>query len=285
MAKACVHLMSWISQLDETNMNVLEKAKNMGFDGIELPMVDAMEMSSTFLKKIRTELDRLDMECLCAAGLGKNENLIDSNPEIREKGRKLLRRLIDIASELHSPSIAGPLYGTFEMSVGRGRTEEEWNIAVDSLGEAADYAKEKDVTLCLEVLNRYETYFLNTADDALSLVKEIGRDNMKIHLDTYHMNIEEKNFYDPIVACGEYLGYMHCSENDRGTPGSGHVNWDEVFQALAAIKYTGWLGIETFHGPISFIPVASSVWRKLATEDIPNHGLLFLRKKQEQYGV
>ena len=115
--------------------------------------------------------------------------------------------------------------------------------------EMANYAKDKKITLCLEAINRYETYFLNTAEHGVRLLQDIGRDNVKLHFDTYHMNIEEKDFYTPIVKSKEYLGYMHCCKNDRGIPGTGHVNWDELFKGLSEIGYNGWLVIESFSGP------------------------------------
>jgi D-psicose/D-tagatose/L-ribulose 3-epimerase len=184
-------------------------------------------------------------------------------------------------------AIKRSLFVILGVLVGRRRNEWEWDIAVKSLQNAADYAKDKGVTLCLEVLNRYETYFLNTAQDGIQLVKSINRDNVKLHLDSYHMNIEEKNFYEPIIASKGYLGYFHCSENDRGIPGTGHVNWDKVFQGLSEINFKGWLGIESFCGPMDAAPIASSVWRDLADniDDIPAQGLKFIRKKVAEYNL
>ncbi len=149
----------------------------------------------------------------------------------------------------------------------------------------ADYAKDKNITLCLEPINRYETYFWNTAEDGVALLKDIRRNNVKLHLDTYHMNIEEKNFYTPIVKSKGYLGYMHCCASDRGIPGTGHVNWDEVFKGLSEIGYDGWLVIESFYGPMKEMPVVSSIWRKLADDinDIPRQGLKFIREKMKEY--
>ena len=109
-------------------------------------------------------------------------------------------------------------------------------------------------------------------------------------LGEYHYVIPEGyrgNFYDPIVSGGEYLGYLHCSENDRGVPGTGHVNWEEIFKGLTRIHYHGWIGIETFYAPINFIPIASSVWRQLSAnvDDVPKQGIQFLRKKIEEFGL
>jgi len=246
-----------------------------------------MNIEFKLIEKTRKELEKIGLECTGCAGMGKNENLIDDDETIRERGRTYLKRFIDICSDLGTDTLDGVLYGTFEMSKGRGRTQEEWDRAVKELREMADYAKEKNVTLCLEVINRYETYFLNTAKDGVQLVKDIGKDNVKVHLDTYHMNIEEKDFYTPIIESKGYLGYMHCCENDRGIPGTGHVNWDEVFKGLSEIGYDGWLVIESFYGPMKEMPIATSVWRKLVDDidDIPREGIKFIREKMKEYGL
>jgi D-psicose/D-tagatose/L-ribulose 3-epimerase len=287
MIKACVHLMTWTSVIDKKTPELFPKIKEMGYDGVEIPFIDPFKMDSSLVNIYRKELEKNNLGCVCGAGMGKSNNLIDDDLDIRQKGIDFVKRSIEVCSDLGSNMICGVLYGTFEMSKGRARTQTEWDRAVELIQKLADYAAEKNVTLNLEVINRYESYFLNTAEDGMKLLKDINKKNVKIHLDTYHMNIEEKNFYDPIVLCGSSLGYLHCSENDRGVVGSGHINWDEIFKGLARIHYNGWIGTETFYAPIDFIPVASSVWRKLAEnlDDVPKNGLIYLRKKIQEYGL
>jgi len=283
--KTGAHLFIWTSRLNEDTLKVFHKVKEMGFDGVEIPLVNPMEIELKLIEQMRNELEKINLAYTCCAGLGKNENLIDKDESIRERGKSYLKKFIDICSDIDTDTLDGVLYGTFEMSKGRGRTPEEWDLAVKLIREMADYAKDKKVTLCLEAVNRYETYFLNTAEDGVRLLKDIGKDNVKLHLDTYHMNIEEKDFYTPIVKSKGYLGYMHCCENDRGIPGTGHVNWDEIFKGLSEIGYNGWLVIESFYGPMKEMPVASSVWRKLAssTDEIAIQGLKFIQEKVKEY--
>ncbi len=285
MNKVGAHLFIWTSSLHKNIFEVFRKIKEMGFDGVEIPLVNPMEIEFKLVNKMRNELEKIGLECTCGGGLGKNENLVDEDESIRRRGEKCLETLIDICADFGSDVLAGVLYGTFEMSKGRGKTKEEWQRAVNLIRDAADYAKDKKVTLCLEVINRYETYFLNTAEEGVRLLKEISRENTKLHLDTYHMNIEEKDFYNPIINSRGHLAHMHCCSNDRGTPGRGHINWDEVFQGLAEIEYDGWLVIESFYGPIPSVPIATSVWRKLANniDDIPEQGLKFIRDKIKEY--
>ncbi len=283
--KTGAHLLIWISRLNEDALKIFHKIKDMGFGGVEIPLINPMEIEFKLIERMRKELEKINLTCTCSGGLGKNENLIDENGSIRERGKAYLKKFIDICSDFGSDTLAGVLYGTFEMSKGRGRTKEEWDLAVKSIQDMSDYAKDKKVTLCLEAVNRYETYFLNTAEDGVRFLKDIGRDNVKLHLDTYHMNIEEKDFYSPIVKSKDYLGYVHCCENGRGIPGTGHVNWNEIFKGLSEIGYNGWLVIESFYGPIKEMPIASSVWRNLADsiDDIPRQGLKFIREKMKEY--
>jgi D-psicose/D-tagatose/L-ribulose 3-epimerase len=288
MVKIGCNLQIWKSKLDEETISLFSKVKDMGFDGVELPMAHVMMISQKIIDETRNELEKLNLGCTICGGLGKGENLVDDNELIRKNGIKILKKFIDIAYDLGSNLVIGPLYGTFAMAdIGRAKTQEEWDRAVVYLREIADYAINKQVTLGLECINRYESYFLNTANEGLSLIRDIGKDNVKIHLDTYHMNIEEKNFYDPIINVGSSLCLLHCSENDRGIPGSGHVNWNEIFQALSDINYKGWLVIESFFEPMKDVPVASSVWRKLAAsrDEIPREGVKFLRNKVKEYNL
>ncbi|MCD6318506.1 sugar phosphate isomerase/epimerase [Candidatus Aerophobetes bacterium] len=287
MSKAGVHLLVWTINLEENLAGYFEKAKLAGADGIEIPVMNPMELDFKITQKIARNLERFGLECTCGGGLGRDPSLINEHVDARKRGRKYLRRYVDICVDMNSHFLAGVLYGGFEVSLGRARNENEWLWAVEGLQEVAEYAKEKKVTLCLEVINRYETYFLNTAEEGIKLVKDINRDNVKLHLDTYHMNIEEKNFYTPIIKSKGYLGYMHCCENDRGVPGTGHVHWDEIFKGLAEIEYDGWLVIESFYGPVKQMPIASSVWRKFANspDEIAIQGLKFIRKKMKEYDL
>ena len=174
---------------------------------------------------------------------------------------------------------------TWGKITGRRRTEDEWRRSVEALKEICRFARDYDVTLGIEPVNRFETYFLNTASDAVKLARDIGETNIKVHLDTFHMNIEEKNFYDPIKHVGDLLWHMHCCENDRGIPGTGHVNWDEVFQALSEIGYNRWLVIESFTPEIKEVATSTATWRELAPsiDAIAKEGLEFLRAKAKEF--
>jgi len=165
----------------------------------------------------------------------------------------------------------------------------EWKLEVVArvLGRIARSAAEYGVELGIEAVNRYETYLVNLASQADELLDRIDEPNVFVHLDTYHMNIEEKGFYEPTVALGSRLGYIHLSESDRGTPGTANVDWDEVFRGLEHIDYSGALAMESFADVNEDLIDATAFWRDVVgdPEALIRDGLAFLRAKGKEHGV
>ena len=163
--------------------------------------------------------------------------------------------------------------------------EREWQLAADALRGVAVYANELGVTVALEPVNRYETYLLNTSEQALQLKAMIGEPNIKIHLDTYHMNIEEKSFYDAVMQAREHIVHLHLCENDRGIPGTGLVQWDDLFRGLGEIKYDGYAALESFVDCTD--NMNTWVWRQLARdgETLVREGIAFIKSKMKQHGL
>ena len=153
------------------------------------------------------------------------------------------------------------------------------------LKNVAHYAAERGVSLGVEAVNRYETYLINLAEQADAMLDRVGEPNVFVHLDTYHMNIEEKGFYEPIVATGPRMHYIHLSESDRGTPGTGNVHWDEVFRSLKAIDYDGYLVMESFAAINEDLAGATALWRDVVgdPETLIRDGLGFLRGKAAEH--
>lgn len=178
------------------------------------------------------------------------------------------------------------MYAGLGVLTGRRRTPEEWNWAVEALQAVARHARKSDVTLCLEPLNRFETYFLNTLEGAARLIREIGEPNVKIHYDTFHSNIEERHPVEALRAVGRELGHVHISENDRGVPGTGHVNWRGMLEALKDMGYNGWLTIESFAQPDPDL-AAAAIWRDLAPsgDELAQQGLRFIRRLAGEVGI
>ncbi len=279
MAKYGINLLLWSGSFDNEALPLIKKVADFGFDGVEIPIFDPAQVD---IKATNKALKSAGLEVTTCAILGDDRDIISDDKAIRENAKKYIKESIDISSELGSPIFCGPLYSAVGKLVGRGRTDEEWERAVNGLGEMAEYAGKKNVVLAMEPLNRFETYFINIAEDIVKLVKDVDHPNLRVHLDTFHMNIEEKSLYKAIKNTGEYVAHVHTCENDRGTPGSGNVDWDGVFKALHEINYDGWLVIESFVPAIEAIAKAAAIWRELepgGADEIAEKGLEFIKSR------
>jgi D-psicose/D-tagatose/L-ribulose 3-epimerase len=170
---------------------------------------------------------------------------------------------------------------------GARRTTQEWDWAVEGLIKAASHAQALRLTLCIEPLNRFETYFLKTQADAAKLVKDIGARNVRVHFDTFHANIEEKNPAASLRSIAKVLGHVHISENDRGVPGTGHNDWRGILSVLKQIGYDGWLTIESFARPEPDLAAAAAIWRDLAPsgDELAKRGIKFIKQLDKELGA
>ncbi|MEJ2007713.1 MAG: sugar phosphate isomerase/epimerase, partial [Acidobacteriota bacterium] len=208
-------------------------------------------------------------------------------PHVRARGTEFLTRCVERTAELGARLICGPLYAGLGVLTGKRRTSEEWEWAAESLRIAARRGQELGVTLCIEPLNRFETHFLNTLADAAELVHFVGEPNVQIHFDTFHANIEEHHPADSILAVASDLGHVHISENDRGIPGTGHVDWHGTLTALKRIGYDGWMTIESFAQPEPDLAAAAAIWRDLAPsgDELARRGLAFIKEVSHECGL
>jgi D-psicose/D-tagatose/L-ribulose 3-epimerase len=284
LVKFGVHSLLWAERFDIDPEPLINKAKKLGFDGLEI-YVSPPQLESFDKIKVKKALESAEMKCIGSTALTLETDFTSSDEAIRKRGINYLKNAAKLFSELGADLLTGVTYAAWGKIVGRSRTEEEWNHSVESLKEACRLIRDYDVILGLEPVNRFETYFLNTAADAVKMVKEIGEPNVGVHLDTFHMNIEEKNYYDPIVETGGLLRHMHCCENDRSTAGTGSVNWDEVFRALAEIGYDKWITLESFTPEIKEVAASTAIWRQLApsADALASGSLKFLKSMQEKY--
>jgi D-psicose/D-tagatose/L-ribulose 3-epimerase len=279
MYKCGINFLLWSGDFTKESIPLIKKAKDMGFDGVEIAIFNP---ESVDVKATKDALKANGMGCTTCSILGDDRDLISFDPAVRENAKKYMMECIKISAALGSSIFCGPLYSSVGKLVGRARNQEEWDLAVKGLGEVAKVAGDYGVTLAMEPLNRFETYFINIAEDAVKLAKDVGHPNVKVHLDTFHMNIEEKDLYKAIKNTGSFLAHVHCCENDRGAPGSGHVDWDGVFKALHEVNYNGWLVIESFVPAIEAIAKAAAIWRELTpggADAVAREGLKFLRQQ------
>jgi D-psicose/D-tagatose/L-ribulose 3-epimerase len=271
-----VNTMVWTTQVGEKQDALFARIKEWGFDGVEL-FISPEEPAN--LQAVRATLDRLQLERTTCCVLPRDANLVSSAAATRAHGLDFLKKCVDRTADLGGRLMCGPLHSALGVMTGRRRTEKEWKWAVKGLRSAAARAQRRRVCLCVEPLNRFETYFLNTLEDAARLVHDVGAPNVKIHFDTFHSNIEEKHPAESLRAVAKDLGHVHISENDRGIPGTGHVDWKGVLKVLKEIGYEGWLTIESFARPEPALAAAAAIWRDPAPsgDDLARQGLHFTK--------
>jgi D-psicose/D-tagatose/L-ribulose 3-epimerase len=275
------HAFIWAGEwTPEGAEKVIRGAAQTGLDFVEIPLLRPENMDVTATRAL---LDRYGIGCTCSLGLPRAAHL----PSAPEKAESFLESAVDVAAGLEATVLCGVLYAHLGTLTGRPPEDEELEAVARVLKNVARYAAERGVSLGVEAVNRYETYLINLASQANAMLDRVGEPNVFVHLDTYHMNIEEKGFYDPIVATGERMHYIHLSESDRGTPGTGNVHWDEVFRGLKAIDYDGYLVMESFAAINEDLAGATALWRDVVgdPEALIRDGLGFLRGKAAEYDV
>jgi D-psicose/D-tagatose/L-ribulose 3-epimerase len=281
MPRFGAHAFVWESEwTPDAARRVVRAAAEAGLDFVELPLLRPAEVD---VDDTLALLREHGIGCTCSLGLPPDATLPD-DPEAAEA---FLRGAIDVTGRLGSTVLSGVIYGTLGTLVGRPPRDEDYVVIARSLGRVARYAAPLGISLGIEPVNRYETYLVNIARQGLDLIERIAEPNVFLHLDTYHMNIEERGFRGPIVEAGRHLRYIHLSESDRGTPGEGNVHWDDVFSGLAAIGYDGDLVMESFVALNPDIARATCMWRSVVDDParLVRDGLAFLRAAAERHGL
>jgi D-psicose/D-tagatose/L-ribulose 3-epimerase len=259
-----------------TNKDVLlfKKLKKWGFDTVEIAIEDPSHVDPAFLKKAAADAG-IAIGSICAA-MGPGRDFRGSAKD-QKTSMKYLTALVDQAAKMGCPRIIGPIYSVVGLiGAHDDKTKaKHFKLVVKNLKKLAKHAEKKGIELCVEPLNRFETDFLNTTDQGLKLIKAVGSKAVKLHLDTFHMNIEEKNQADAILRAGKHLGHFHACGTDRGTPGGDSLDWKPIVAALKKVGYKGDIVIESFTTDVKVIARAAAIWRKMEPnrDDIPVKGL------------
>lgn len=271
------HSMMWTASFREDDLEIFDKLDSFNFDSLEILLDDPEALP---VKGIQNKMDETGMEIAGSVTLDEEHNAISPDKEVRDKAVEYLKDRIKIASKLGAPVVSGVTYAGWGYFTGKPRSEEEIKRSKEVIWQVTDLLEETGVTLGVEAINRFETHFLNTAEQAKKFVDQIDHPNVKIHLDTYHMNIEEKDFYEPIKLVGDDLCHVHLCENDRGVPGTGHVNWNEVFRALDEVDYENMAIVESFVPEIEEVAQETAIWRKVApgADELAKQALEFFKK-------
>jgi len=273
-----MNLLLWTGDLGDEHMPVLESLKQMGYDAVELPIFAADDAKFT---EWGGRLDYLGLERTAVTIRNAEDNPISADPAVRAKGVDATKAVLDSCAAAGCSTLVGPYHSAIGLFSGAGPTEDEWNWGVESMRQVAEHAGHVGVTLGIEPLNRFETYLLNTHADAARFAKEVDHPNCRVMYDTFHANIEEKQIPDAIRSCADVLCHVHISENDRSTPGTGHIRWAENFDTLKEIGYDGLLVVEAFGLALPEIAAATKIWRRMyeSEEQLARDALSFMKQE------
>lgn len=271
-----VHIALWMRRWDEDVVPHIHTAADLGFDGVELSLLG---MEPEQIRRIRTALAETGLEVTCTTGLSVSEDVTSDDPAVREVGAQALRRAVETSAALGAKLLSGVIYAPWGKTLQTDRSE-RWSRAVEAVQAAGGVAEPLGLQLGIEAINRYETDLVNTADQALRMARDVGRENVGVLLDTYHMGIEEKDIGQAIRGCGPSLKHLHVVENDRGVPGSGHLPWASILGAIREVGYQGWATLEMFVQAEQVVSPDLSVWRAIEPDptEAARRGRAFLRE-------
>jgi D-psicose/D-tagatose/L-ribulose 3-epimerase len=276
-----MNLLLWTGEMHEGLRPVLASLKDMGYDGVEVPMfsLDVAQWS-----RWGGILDDLGLQRTAVTVRGVEDNPISPDPAVRRLGLENNKRTIDCCQAVGAQTLVGPYHSALGHFSGSGPSQDEWQWAVEGMRATAEHADQATVMLAVEYLNRFETYLLNTAADTARFVQEVDHPRFRMMYDTFHANIEEKDKSQAIQAAAPYLAHVHISENDRSTPGAGGVDWQSTFDSLHRVGYDGWMVIEAFGLALPELAAATKIWRRMfeTEEQLARDGLAFMRSEVER---
>ncbi|TYB90780.1 sugar phosphate isomerase/epimerase [Oceaniovalibus sp. ACAM 378] len=274
-----VHTSMWTMNWDrEGAERTIPSAAEYKMDFIEIALLNAPAVDAAHTRAL---LEKHDMRAVASLGLPEHA-WASVNPD---GAIAHLKQAIEVAAAMGCEALSGVTYGGIGERTGVPPTMAEYDNIAIALSAAAKHAKDAGILFGIEPVNRYENHLINTGAQATWMIEKVGSDNIFVHLDTYHMNIEEKGAGNGILDAREHLKYIHLSESDRGTPGWGTCDWDEIYSTLAAIEYKGGLAMESFINMPPEVGYGLAIWRPVAEnfEEVMDNGLPFLRGKARQY--
>jgi D-psicose/D-tagatose/L-ribulose 3-epimerase len=271
-----VHAYAWTSSWSTDDLWIVDHAAELGFDALEVPL---MEPDLIDPAAIRARAETAGVGLLTSLALPEGADPAAEDSQERHRARELLVRCVDLTADMGATVFTGVVYSAIGKRIERRPRDDDYARAAEVLREVARHAAARGVTIGLEPINRYETYLVNTVDQALRLRGLVGEPNVGLHLDAYHMNIEEDDLYTATVAAVPHLVHVHLSESHRGIPGHGTVDWNAIFRGLAAGPYDGMVGLESFAQISDAMKAATYIWRSLTpdSDTLVREGLVFLR--------
>lgn len=277
MIKVGFNVLAWTADVSDKLFPIADRLKLIGYDGVEC-FVGSTDAAA--YKRFGDYTHSIGLETTTVTVMNQETNPVDSSAAVRAKALDRLKWAIDRSHDMRSSVLCGPMHSAHAAFSRLPPQEKEYEWCAEILHTAGEYAEQANITLALEALNRFECYLCNTMDQLKYLVSKANHPRVKAMYDTHHSNIEEKKISAAIETITPVLHHVHISENDRGTPGDGHVLWDETYSTLSKTKYQGWLTIEAFSRNDPDFANAINVWREYSTPwDIAEKGHVFIRQK------
>jgi D-psicose/D-tagatose/L-ribulose 3-epimerase len=277
MNKLGVHALVWVGGWSHAECErAIAQSAELGYDLIEIAALDPSSIDPAFTRKT---LDRYKLGTTMSLGLDDSTDISSGDRDRQARGEARLMQVLAVAREIGATHVCGILYSAFQKYL-KPPTEAGIAGSVEVLRRVGEKAAQSGITIGLEVVNRYETNVLNTAAQALAFAKRVGLPNVKVHLDTYHMNIEEADIEAAIIECGAQLGYFHIGESGRGYLGAGNIDFDRVFRGLAKAGYQGPITFESFSSAVVNERLSGilGIWRNLWEDgaDLARHAKGFI---------
>ena len=274
------HALVWAGDWSEASARkAAVSAKKAGYDYIEMLMIEPEKIDVVMTKEVLAEHG---LSATASLGLSPETDVTSTNPSIVKKGDELLRKVVDKLHAIGSTELCGVIYCSLGKYPGPASAENRAN-SISAVTRLADYAADKGININLEVVNRYETNIMNTGKEGLKFLESVNRPNAYLHLDTYHMNIEEDGMSQAVLDAGDALGYVHIGESHRGYLGSGNVDFDTFFSALKKINYSGPITFESFSSVVvdPALSNALCIWRNLweDSDDLASHALKYMKAR------
>ncbi len=281
MPRFGVHAFVWVGEWNTDSGNhAIAQTAATGFDFIEIPLLKPSQFD---VASHRAALKEAGIGSVCSLTLPRDAHM----PHHPEQARAFLLSALDTMVALECSWLGGCIAYALGLLTGEPPQPAERQTVVEVLRDIAGEAKRRGIHLALEACNRYETYLYNTLADARETILAVGADNLTLHADTYHMNIEEVSFHSAIVEAADVLTYVHMSESHRGMVGQGTVKWDEVWQGLHDANFKGDLTLESFAAINPDLAAATCMWRppRHSSQELAAEGLRFLKAGAAQYGL
>jgi D-psicose/D-tagatose/L-ribulose 3-epimerase len=256
--KTGFNLLLWTGHVTAEHTAILKGIKKAGYDTVEIPI---FEGTPDYFARLGEQLDKIGLERSIVSVIGPGKNPLSADKATQAAAVDYTKWVIDCTKALGAKTIAGPMHSELGYFSGDGPTATEVKRGISYHRKVGDYAARHDIRFALEALNRFECYFLNTMQQLADYLDEVDHPAIKGMYDTFHANIEEKDPVAAIKAIRKHMIHVHISENDRGTPGKGHVPWAATYKALRAVKYDGWMTIEAFGRALPALAAATRVWR------------------------